>query len=45
MIDETGEPILADFGKAKKIESEADFFTNSIEGTLLFLPPECHSFD
>lgn len=44
MIDETGSPMLVDFGKAKLLRSESDDFTTSMEGTYTFLPPECCSF-
>jgi [calcium/calmodulin-dependent protein kinase] kinase len=41
MIDELGNPVLADFGKARKVDNDADEVTTTIEGTLYFLPPEC----
>ena len=34
-----------DFGKAKKLKSDEDDITSSVEGTYMFLPPECCSFD
>lgn len=45
MIDETGSPLLVDFGKAKLIKSEEDDVTTSMEGTYTFLPPESCSFE
>lgn len=45
MIDETGAPILVDFGKAKQLNCEEDDITTSLEGTYMFLPPESCSFD
>jgi len=43
MIDETGSPLIGDFGKAKEV-GDSDL-TTSIEGSPAFLPPECCSFD
>lgn len=45
MLDEGGNPILADFGKAKALKDDTEDITTSMEGTQLFLPPECCSFD
>jgi serine/threonine protein kinase len=45
LIDEAGKPLLIDFGKAKKLKSEEDDITTSMEGTYTFLAPECCSFD
>ena len=33
MVDEGGNPILADFGKAKQLLSDEEDITTSIEGT------------
>lgn len=45
MVDEGGNPVLCDFGKAKQLQNDSDDITTSIEGTSLFLPPECCSFE
>jgi serine/threonine protein kinase len=45
MIDENGCPILADFGKAKQLANDEDDVTTSIEGTQIFLSPECCDFN
>ena len=47
LLDESGAPMLVDFGKAQTLQ-EADLdapndLTTSIEGTYTFLPPECCS--
>lgn len=44
-MDEAGNPLLVDFGKAVQLRNPDDDSTTSIEGTQLFLPPECCSFD
>lgn len=41
MLDSDLKPVLVDFGKAMKLRNNDDDITNSIEGTYLFLPPEC----
>ncbi len=46
LLDESGAPMLVDFGKSQIIpEANSSFdcndFTKSIEGTYTFLPPEC----
>jgi len=33
MVDEGGNPILADFGKARQLKDESEDVTTSIEGT------------
>ena len=45
MIDETGSPLLVDFGKAKLIRNEEDDLTTTMEGTYTFLSPESCSFE
>ena len=45
LMDETGSPLLVDFGKAKQLRSEEEDQTTSIQGTYTFLPPECCSFE
>eukprot|EP00349_Pseudokeronopsis_sp_Brazil_P000170 CAMPEP_0202958584 /NCGR_PEP_ID=MMETSP1396-20130829/2886_1 /ASSEMBLY_ACC=CAM_ASM_000872 /TAXON_ID= /ORGANISM="Pseudokeronopsis sp., Strain Brazil" /LENGTH=209 /DNA_ID=CAMNT_0049676733 /DNA_START=470 /DNA_END=1102 /DNA_ORIENTATION=+ len=45
LVDEGGQPILADFGKARELLSNEDDVTTSIEGTPFFFSPECCSFD
>lgn len=45
MLDEAGSPLLVDFGKAKQLIDDSEDITTSMEGTYLFLPPECCSFD
>ena len=45
MIDENGNPLLVDFGKAQQLLSNEDDNTSSMEGTYTFLSPECCSFD
>ena len=42
LLDESGAPLLVDFGKAEMIVDNLDF-TTSIEGSYTFLPPECCS--
>lgn len=41
MMDELGNPILADFGKAKAVNNDTEDLTTTVEGTLYFLAPEC----
>lgn len=48
LLDESGAPLLVDFGKSQILSSVTDFtkendLTTSIEGTYTFLPPECCS--
>jgi serine/threonine protein kinase len=45
LMDEAGNPLLVDFGKAMELANPDDDNTTSIEGTYTFLPPECCSFD
>lgn len=45
LVDESGEPFLVDFGKAKQLNNPEEDITTSMEGTYTFLPPECCSFD
>ena len=47
MIDESGSSLLCDFGKSRQLLSASisEDLTSSIEGTSIFLPPECCSFD
>ena len=44
-MDETGTPLLVDFGKARQLRSDEEDQTTSIQGTYTFLPPECCSFE
>lgn len=49
LLDESGAPMLVDFGKAVKLQEPRDLaqvdndLTTTIEGTYTFLPPECCS--
>lgn len=49
LLDESGAPLLVDFGKAAALPESQEFsskdndYTTSIEGTYTFLPPECCS--
>lgn len=46
LLDEGGAPLLVDFGKAVALSGtdlSISDFTTSIEGTYMFLPPECCS--
>lgn len=45
MIDEAGNPLIVDFGKARQLRCEEDDITSTMEGTYMFLPPESCSFD
>jgi serine/threonine protein kinase len=45
LMDETGSPLLVDFGKARQLKTEDEDQTTSIQGTYTFLPPECCSFE
>jgi [calcium/calmodulin-dependent protein kinase] kinase len=45
LMDETGTPLLVDFGKARQLKNEEEDLTTSIQGTYTFLPPECCSFE
>jgi eukaryotic-like serine/threonine-protein kinase len=41
LLDSHGEPKVIDFGKSVILGQESEDYTTSIEGTYLFLPPEC----
>ena len=49
LLDESGAPLLVDFGKAVALQTgredvtKSNDMTTSIEGTYTFLPPECCS--
>ena len=45
MIDENGNPMIVDFGKAQLLHCDDEDLTSSMEGTYTFLSPECCSFD
>jgi [calcium/calmodulin-dependent protein kinase] kinase len=45
LIDELGSPRLTDFGKSRQLSSPAEDLTTSMEGTLVFYPPESCSFE
>jgi serine/threonine protein kinase len=51
LLDESGAPLLVDFGKAVALQTghvdltQGNDMTTSIEGTYTFLPPECCSSD
>lgn len=45
LIDECGSPLLSDFGKSRQLTCPEDDMTTSIEGTSVFHPPECCSFE